>query len=108
MTGLTTHTLRFYEKQGLFLEPIPRDSAGRRRYSDTQIDWIRIGGKLRTAGMPLPEIRRYAEASRDRSTAAETQLKLLQDHEKRVRSQLADVQHLLDLITDKITHHESR
>ena len=108
MTGLTTHTLRFYEKEGLFLEPIQRDAAGRRRFSNAQIDWIRIGGKLRTAGMPLPEIRRYAEAARNRTDAAAIQLQLLRHHKKRVRAQLADVEHLLQVITDKIAHHQNR
>ena len=106
-TGLTTHTLRFYEKEGLFLEPIRRDESGRRRFSAEQIEWLVIGGKLRAAGMPLPVIRRYAEAGRVGSDAAMIQLQLLREHERRVQNQLSVLAHVLELVSAKIAQHEN-
>ena len=47
-TGLSTHTLRFYEKEGLFIEPIQRNAAGRRLFSEQEIDWLRVCSKLRS------------------------------------------------------------
>ena len=32
-TGLSTHTLRYYERAGLMLEPVDRASSTHRRYS---------------------------------------------------------------------------
>lgn len=107
-TGLPPHTLRFYEREGLFLQPIGRDQSGRRRFTQAQIEWLRIGGKLRSAGMPLPEIRRYADAGKNAQDPAATQLQLLQDHERRVRRQLADLELVLAIVTDKVRQHQGR
>ncbi|WBU38009.1 MerR family transcriptional regulator [Homoserinibacter sp. YIM 151385] len=103
-TGLPTHTLRFYEREGLFLGPIDRDSGGRRRFTDAQIEWLTIGAKLRSAGMPLPEIRRYAEAGRDARDAAAIQLRLLQNHAQRVRAQLRELESVLAIVEGKIAN----
>lgn len=106
-TGMTTHTLRFYEKEGLLREPVARDGSGRRRYTAAQVEWLAIGGRLRAAGMPLPEIRRYAAAGRDGGQAAEGQLALLRQHEQRIRSRLAALDDVLELVTAKISEHEA-
>lgn len=107
-TGMTTHTLRFYEKEGLFLEPVARDGAGRRRFTVSQLEWLITGGKLRAAGMPLPDIRRYAAAGRSGGQGAMSQLALLREHEQRMRSQLAALSAILELVTKKISEHEAR
>lgn len=41
LTGLTTHTVRFYEKEGLFFGPVRRNSAGRRVFTDFELQWCR-------------------------------------------------------------------
>ena len=61
LTGLTTHTLRFYEQEQLFFAPVRRDAAGRRVFTDEEVQWLKVCTKLRSSGMPLPEIRRYAQ-----------------------------------------------
>ena len=38
-TGLTAHTLRYYERAGL-VQPPQRDATGRRRYTDADIGWL--------------------------------------------------------------------
>lgn len=107
-TGLPTHTLRFYEREGLFLERINRDQAGRRRFTAAQVEWLVIGTRLRAAGMPLPELRKYAEAGRSPLDAAAVQLELLRRHERRVRDQLGQLEIVLAAVTEKITQHEAR
>ena len=61
LTGLTTHTLRFYEQEGLFFAPVRRNAAGRRVFTEDEVEWLKVCTKLRSSGMPLPEIRRYAQ-----------------------------------------------
>jgi len=46
-TGLSVHTLRFYEKQGIFLSPPRRDSGGRRVYTEDDVDWLTLCTILR-------------------------------------------------------------
>lgn len=56
-TGLSVHTLRFYEREGLLPMQIRRSSTGRRVYSAPDIEWLRICTSLRASGMPLDTIR---------------------------------------------------
>ena len=36
-TGLTAHTLRYYERDGLLLHSVERASSGHRRYTDDDL-----------------------------------------------------------------------
>ena len=107
-TGISTHTLRFYEKEGLFVEPIQRNAAGRREFTEQEITWLRAGLKLRSTGMPLPDIRRYAELVRGGSDTVHERLEILHGHEARVRRQLADLQDVLLTIEAKVTRFSDR
>ena len=59
-TGLSKHTLRYYERMGL-VPLVQRDpSSGHRRYGDGHAQWIDFVRNLRDCGMPIREIRAYA------------------------------------------------
>jgi len=60
-TGVSVHTLRYYERAGLVVTSIDRTAGGRRRYHKLDLDWIVVCTKLRATGMPIRSIRRYAE-----------------------------------------------
>src|ERR1700761_8872809 len=107
-TGLSTHTLRFYEKEGLLVEPVQRDTAGRRLFSEQEIGWLRVCSKLRSTGMPVPDIRRYAELVRAGAGTVQERFRLLRAHEDRVRAQLADLQDVLATIEAKVAFYASR
>ncbi|MBV8658006.1 MAG: MerR family transcriptional regulator [Burkholderiales bacterium] len=62
-TGLTAHTLRYYERIGL-LDPIPRHDNQRRVYRTDDLRWINFLIKLRTTGMPIRMMLRYAALRR--------------------------------------------
>jgi hypothetical protein len=69
---------------------------------------IRAGRTGYTTGMPLPDIRRYAELVRDGSGTVEERFRILRGHEARVRMQLADLQDLLSTIEAKVAYYASR
>ncbi len=102
LTGLTTHTPRFYEQEGLFFAPVRRDAAGRRLFTDEEVEWLRVCTKLRSSGMPLPDIRRYAQLVLAGPGNEEERLAVLREHEERVRQQVADLQDALAVIHDKV------
>lgn len=52
-TGLSTHTLRYYERAGLMLDPIDRASSTHRRYTESDIGWVQFLTRLRSTGMPI-------------------------------------------------------
>jgi DNA-binding transcriptional MerR regulator len=60
-TGVSVHTLRYYERAGLVITTVPRNHSGRRRYQQEDLKWISICTKLRSTGMPIRTIKRYAQ-----------------------------------------------
>jgi DNA-binding transcriptional MerR regulator len=105
-TGLTADTLRYYERDGLLLGPVPRSASGHRRYTDRDLEWITLVTRLRSTGMPIRDIRRYAELVRAGSGNEESRLELLLAHRRAVLAQLAEVQGHLEAIDYKIGLYE--
>ena len=63
ISGLTAHTLRFYEKEGL-LPFVQKTSSGLRVFSDNDIGWLQLLECLQGVGMPLPDINQYLDRFR--------------------------------------------
>jgi DNA-binding transcriptional MerR regulator len=105
-TGLSVHALRFYEREGIFLSPIPRAAGGRRVYTEDDVDWLTLCTILRGAAMPLEDIRRYTELVRAGDGNEPERLALLRQHEERVREQQQKLDRCLDLIRFKIGVYE--
>jgi DNA-binding transcriptional MerR regulator len=101
-TGLTGHTLRFYEKEGLLPDPVERDGAGHRVFTEDQIQWLLVCSKMRSSGMSLPHIRRYAELMQGGPTTVGERYEILREHEQKVRDQLAELQEALGIIENKV------
>jgi DNA-binding transcriptional MerR regulator len=101
-TGLTAHTLRYYERDGLMLRAIDRSTTGHRRYDDQDLTWINLLTCLRGTGMPISEVRRYAALVRTGNGNELERLDLLRAHRQRVLGQLAQVQEHLGAIDRKI------
>jgi DNA-binding transcriptional MerR regulator len=101
-TGLSTHTLRFYEQEGLFFAPVRRNAAGRRVFTGEEVEWLRVCVKLRSSGMPLPEIRHYAQLVLAGPGNEAERFEILRRHEAKVRQQVADLQEALAIIHRKV------
>ncbi len=102
LTGLSIHTLRFYEHENLLVSTVARTSSGRRRYTQTDIDWLTVCTRLRESGMPLAQLAEFAELVRQGPGNEAQRLQLLREHETHVREQLASLQHCLDVIEMKV------
>jgi DNA-binding transcriptional MerR regulator len=100
-SGLTAHTLRYYERAGL-LDPVGREAGGRRRYDDADLARIAFLTKLRSTGMPIRNVREYADLVRDGDGNERERLALLEEHRDRVRERLAEMERHLELIDFKI------
>ena len=103
-TGLTRHTLRYYERDGLMLD-VDRASSGHRRYSELDLGWIELITKLRATGMPIRKVRHYAELVRAGDGNEQERLELLRAHRERVRAQLETMAAYLDAIDAKISYY---
>lgn len=100
-TGLSVHALRFYEREGLLVGPVQRTAGGHRTYSPQEVGWLEVCTRLRTSGMPLADIRRYAELVAAGSSESE-RYELLRRHQSKVRGQLAELTACLDVIDHKV------
>lgn len=105
-TGLSTHTLRYYERDGLMLFSVDRSTSGHRRYSDRDLTWIQMITRLRSTGMPIRDVRRYAALVRAGAGNEAERLHLLKAHRERVEAQLAEVTSHLRAIDHKIGLYE--
>jgi DNA-binding transcriptional MerR regulator len=101
-TDLTPDTLRYYERDGLMLRPVGRSATGHRRYTDADLRWIDLLNCLRGTGMPIRDVRRYAELVRQGGGNEQARLDLLRAHRLHVLAQLAEVQEHLGAIDRKI------
>jgi DNA-binding transcriptional MerR regulator len=101
-SGVSVHTLRYYERAGLVVSPVDRTSGGRRRYRHIDLRWIKICTKLRATGMPIKSIRRYAELVAAGPGNEQERLELLEAHRAEVLARLAELQENLEVIDHKI------
>ena len=101
-TGVSVHTLRYYERAGLVVSPVDRTSGGRRRYRELDLKWIIICTKLRATGMPIRGLRRYAELVAAGPGNEAERLALLEAHRAEVLARLAEIQENLKIIDHKI------
>ncbi|RNL78588.1 MerR family transcriptional regulator [Nocardioides marmorisolisilvae] len=107
-TGLTAHTLRYYERDGLLLESVERSTSGHRRYTERDLTWIQLITRLRSTGMPIRDVRRYAALVRAGDGNEAERLALLKAHRERVEVQLAEVTGHLRAIDVKIGIYEGK
>lgn len=101
LTGFSAHTLRYYERVGL-LDPIGRAQSGHRRYSEQDIAWIEFLGRLRTTGMPIRKMKRFADLRRDGDVTLSARRALLEEHRAEVRRRVAELESDLAVIDEKV------
>ena len=107
-TGLSTHTLRYYERAGLMLTPVDRASSTHRRYTTEDVNWVGFLTKLRGTGMPIAVVAEYAELVRRGEVTTADRLELLQRHRIAVVAQLEEVSKSLAAIDTKIAIYEEK
>lgn len=108
LTGLTADTLRYYDRAGLMVRPLARTSSGHRHYGELDIAWVRLITRLRSTGMPIRGVRRYADLVRAGDGNEEERLDLLVAHRQLVLARLAEVQGHLGAIDYKIGLYQAR
>ncbi|MGY3064191.1 DNA-binding transcriptional MerR regulator [Streptomyces sp. TE3672] len=105
-TGLTAHTLRWYERIGL-MPHVDRSHTGQRRFSNRDLDWLAFVGKLRLTGMPVADMVRYAELLREGEHTFEERQELLEATRRDVITRIAELQDTLAVLDHKIDFYAS-
>lgn len=103
LLGLSPHTLRYYERAGL-LDPVEK-IAGRRRYRERDIAWLRFIQRLRATGMPMRGIDRYARLRRGGDATLGERMALLRAHLRELRARERELAAHRRALTEKIAHY---
>ncbi|GAA1434664.1 MerR family transcriptional regulator [Streptomyces thermospinosisporus] len=102
LTGLSAHTLRWYERIGL-MPHVDRSHTGQRRYTNRDLDWLALVGKLRLTGMPVADMVRYAELVRAGDHTYRERFELLKATREDVLARIAELQGTLAVLDRKIS-----
>jgi DNA-binding transcriptional MerR regulator len=107
ISGLSAHTLRYYERAGL-LERVGRNGSGHRRYREADLERITFLARLRATGMPIRQVRWYAELMQAGEDTNAARMALLVAHRDTVLAGLETTAKNLELIEWKINFYKER
>ena len=100
-TGLSAHTLRYYERVGL-IHPIEREENTRRCYTSDDLGWIDFLLKLRATGMSIKDMQTYAELQRRGDETLPERVEMLKSLRDKVEVHMQALNEHLKLIYYKI------
>jgi DNA-binding transcriptional MerR regulator len=106
-TGVTAHTLRYYERIGL-LRGVPRSASGHRRYRPEDVRGIEFLRKLHATGMPIRRMKEYAALLRKGDATMEARQHLLLEHKRDVEAHIDVLTSNLEMIRKKIQLYSQR
>lgn len=95
LTGISEHTLRYYDRQGVmpFLE---RDAAGNRVFTDADFQWLQVVRCMKLSGFTLAEMRDYAGLVRRGDETLAERLRVFEEHRERALEALEQLRAGLD------------
>ena len=106
-TGLTAHTLRYYEKEKL-LPDVGRSAGGFRQYTDGDMEALGMICCLKNTGMSLQDISRFMALAREGDHTLRERCELLKRHRDTVIARMEEMQRHLDQVTRKVDHFTQR
>ncbi|UII57132.1 MerR family transcriptional regulator [Cytobacillus spongiae] len=107
IAGLSTHTLRYYEKEGI-LPPINRDHTGNRLYTEENIAWLDIVTCLKETNMPVQQIKEIVRLSIIGTTTIEERKRILLSHRIKIENQIKELELNINKVDRKIAFYEGK
>ncbi|MGG5740013.1 MULTISPECIES: MerR family transcriptional regulator [Bacillus cereus group] len=105
ITGLSSYTLRYYEKIGL-LCTVNRDENGYRCYTETDISCIDFLVKLRKTKMSIDDMKKFVELRRQGESTISERRELLEAHQKKVLQQIKELEIDFTKINEKVDYYK--
>lgn len=105
MFQLSVSTLRFYDKEGLFIN-LERDSSGIRKFNENNLEAIRLIECLKKSGMQIKEIKEFMQwVELGDSTIAKRKEMFLKQKEN-IESEIESLTKALDMIKFKCWYYD--
>ena len=101
ITGLSTHTLRYYEKEGL-LPFVQKSRSGLRIFQESDIGWINMIECLKGVGMSLKGIKQYIDWYQEGDSTLEKRLQMFTSQKQNLLQQMEQLGHHMEKINYKI------
>ena len=105
ITGLSAHTLRYYERIGL-LSSVNRTSNHYRIYDPANIAWIEFLNRLRETGMSIQQMQEFSILRNKGPVTAHERRIFLEEHRDLVKNHLAKLEQNLKAIEEKIDYYK--
>jgi DNA-binding transcriptional MerR regulator len=105
MVGVSEHTLRYYEKEGLI--KVNRDENNVRVYSDKDKLWVETLLHLKKSGMSLKDMKQFIMWGYMGDETMEERLALLKNHRKKVVEEFEKIRQSLEFLDTKINFYEN-
>lgn len=105
MFDLPISTLRYYDKEGLF--PGMQRQSGIRKFSDTEIESLRIIECLKASGLEIKDIKQFMEWCTEGSSTYTKRKELFEVRRKVIEAEMAELQKSLDMIKFKCWYYET-
>ncbi|SDJ14085.1 MerR family transcriptional regulator [Alteribacillus bidgolensis] len=108
LTGITTYTLRYYEKIGVL--PNPNRQDGKRRYSDHDLRFIRFIHGLKQTGMNLEDIAAFTkdgcllnldDQDIDTNATIQNRINMLAQHIDQLEHQIKQLEAIKEIAQEK-------
>ncbi|MBS9334685.1 MerR family transcriptional regulator [Fructobacillus sp. M1-13] len=99
-TGLSEHTLRYYEKEGLVVPE--RTASNIRQYSEDDVNWLLFIEHMRSTDMSIEDLKHFVKLRRYGTEYEEEILDILLRHRQSVEKKLKQFEENLRLLNYKI------
>ena len=99
MFDLPISTLRYYDKQGLFPQ-LTRES-GIRKFSDNEIEALRVIECLKKSGLEIKDIKLFMEWCAEGSATYSNRFELIQKQKEQVEAEIQQMHKTLDMLRYK-------
>ena len=102
--GMTTDTLRYYERIGL-IPPVPRKKNGIRDYDEKACGWVSFIKCMRSAGVQIEALIEYV-ALMQADTGIERRRNILIEQRAKLLAQEENLRSTIERLTYKIDHYK--
>ncbi len=105
MFGLPVSTLRYYDKEGLFPEMERR--SGIRRFSERELEALRVIECLKASGLEIKDIKRFMQLALQGPATYKQRKELFESRRRAVEEEMIRLHKTLDMLNYKCWYYET-
>ena len=103
--GITSHTLRYYERIGL-IPDVCRTSGGRRDYTEDDCSWVEFIKCMRSAGLSVEVLIEYVALCQQGDSTKDARKELLIEQRRQLLERMQDMKETLERLNSKINRYD--